>query len=223
MATKRKMPGRPKQQKRRPGPTDHRPDILTNYEAHGNAVYAEQYAIKEAVRDAEDRVTRKWGHGVVEKRVSMETAAKFWTVRERYNAACDRHDVAAMRADAAIMVRAYAALDQEAERMGAQRLPDAWTEYEDDDGDVFAIAMTDEDKQGITAAGNPDRPDVTVLSIPELIRIYKIDRLAIVRAVHDHFPGATVKGLNEKPADNSDGLELFETPGAQGLEDEIPF
>ena len=142
---------------------------------------------------------RKWGVERLPDLVSVETATKFGKAVASLNAAIDANDPEATRENANNMIRAYHALDAEAEQRGAPRAcPDIW-EVEVD-GVAVGIMRDGTAWQEVKA----QRPDLTIYSMREVaiaLQAYKFSGEAL-RSIKEHFPAAQVKSI--KPAEPVD-------------------
>lgn len=199
-----------------------RPDGITNPEAQGDAVYG---AIYGALRPLDERgieMESKWGKDRLISLVTPETASLYWMVFERLNGAIDRADVDVIKRDAAVLWRGLEKLDIEATRLGAEPMPsNVWT-YTSDSGVAYWITLTDDDRAAVIE--HVEKKDThRVQSIETLLRVFELDRVALVKEVFEHFPKAKITKANGKEVTPEDGLALFDTPRAQGLEDDIPF
>lgn len=185
----------------------------------GDQVYGE---IRGALRPLDEMAAHmeaKWGVGRLETLVTPETAAKFGRVTERLNAAIAANCVEAVKADAAIMWRAWQALDAEAAGLGHPALPAGVWELEHD-GKLFRVCLTDDARNGIAAHQPPD-DRARVVSVEELLRIMDLEQNRIVKQALDVFPGAKVTDVRKaRPAE---GGPLFEAAEDRLIEDEIPF
>lgn len=205
-------------------------DRITNPEARGDAVFGAIYGALRPLDELAARMESKWGYDRLETLVSPDTASKFAAVRERLNAAIDAADVAAVRHEASILYRGWIALDAEATRLGAEPRPSTVWEMAADSGKVYRVTLTDEQKFGL-CAHLPKDEAARVLSLEELLRVYEFDKLAVVREAQRLFPGGKISYAGPVREETKEALgvadddpgPLFETPTAQGLEDEIPF
>lgn len=208
--------------RRQAGPT---PDALTNPEGRGDAVYGAIYGALRPLDQMAAQMESKWGHGRLEALVSPETATKFATVRERLNAAIDAGDAAAVANEAAIMWRGWQALDTEATRLGREPRPAGVWEIMGDDERVYRITLTDEDKAGLCAVTAEPGERATVLSVEELLRVYRIESLAVVRKALETFPGAKIGDVRAAGSKGDEPGPLFTGEPELGplIDDEIPF
>jgi len=139
----------------------------------------------------------KWGIDVLPELVSVETAMKFGSAMAKMNAAIDANDPEECKVRAEVVLRGWAAMDAEAERMGAQRAStDIW-EFELD-GKPYAIMKDGRSWQKI----KKDRPELELLTMREVILAYKLlseSKLgAFEQSVKKSFPGAEIVDLEGK-------------------------
>ncbi|MEM7515435.1 MAG: hypothetical protein AAF368_00735 [Planctomycetota bacterium] len=197
-----------------------KPDVLTNPEARGDAVFGALYGALRPLDEMAAKMESKWGNDRLETLVTPETCSKFCAVRERLNAAIDEANVQRVTQEATILYRGWIALDLEASRLGAEPMPSNVWSITGDDAKQYRITLTDEDKFGLCAHLTNDEA-ARVLSVEELLRIYASERMSIVKAALEEFPGAYVSEV--RPKAQEDGGPLFETAAARGFDDEIPF
>jgi hypothetical protein len=198
---------------------DARPDHVTNPAARGDSVVGAIYGALRPLDEIAAKMESRWGAGRLEVLVSPETASKFGAVRERLNAAIDAGAPDLVAKEAAIMWRGWQALDQEATRLGAEPRPPGVWEITGDDGKLYRITLTDEDKLGLAAHVEGDEA-ARVLSVEELLRVFALEHMAIVKKALDTFPGAQI--VRAGPKDGGPG-PLFEVGEAKAIDDEIPF
>jgi hypothetical protein len=230
-ALKRPLPNSPNapKPKRQPGARGSRragskPDVFTNPDARGDAVFGAIYGALRPLDEIAMKMENKWGKDRLETLVTPETASKFRAVFERLNLAIDEGDGTKVAREAGILYRGWIALDEEASRLGQPTLPITVWSYTGERGE-YLIGFTEEDRAGTLEHVDKEQAP-RVLSIEMLIRIYESSRLELVREVLEHFPKAKITDIKpheEKAPDTGAGLELFETPRAKGLDDEIPF
>lgn len=186
-----------------------RADAITNPDARGDAVYGAIYGALRPLDAIAADMERKWGCDRLPTLVSPETGAKFEMVRERLNAAIDAGNSGEVAKEAAILFRGWKALDEEAMRLGALPRPATVWEVPDDEGKVFRVVPTDDDKAAEFAHLEPKELAARLVSVEELLRVYGMESMRIIRAAKEAFPGATVTATKDKPAPIED--------------DEIPF
>lgn len=207
-----------------------RPDLITNPESRGDAVYGAIYGALRPLDELAAHMESKWGHGRLEALVSPQTAAKFAAVQERLNSAIDAGNAGGVAHEAAILWRGWKALDEEATRLGASPRPPGVWEIVADDGKPYRIVLTDDDKAGEFAHLEPKEAGARLLSVEELLRVFLSERFAVIRAAQEAFPGATVREVRDRQkrpsAPGQPAGPLFDDRSGEDLvdpEDEIPF
>lgn len=145
------------------------------------------------------KLESKWGHGRLETLVSPETAAKWGSAKARLDAAIEANDAAAVSYAAGICARGWLALDTEATQRGASPMPEGVWSIVGDDGNLYRVTLTDNDKHGL-CAHVPEDERAKVVSVEELIRVLNAWEMRIVKTALETFPGATVKAVKPKSA-----------------------
>jgi hypothetical protein len=153
------------------------------------------------VDEAARQMDRKWGVDRLVELVSVEMATKYGSAMAKLNAAIDANDPEECKLRAEVVIRGLAAMDAEAERLGAQRASTEVWEFELD-GVVYAIMKDGRSWPEIKA----QRPDVEVLTMREVLLAYKAwkqTRAAeFEAAVKQSFPGAEVTDVKIGPLDD---------------------
>lgn len=181
------------------------------------------------------QMENKWGFGRLPEIVSAETRAKYERVRGRLDDAITADNLELAAHEAAIMFRAWHALDAEAEQLGAGGPPaSVWTVVGADG--AYKVVPTDLDKAALDAAAEHGSECVRHVSVEELLRLYEAEGLRSLREIKALFPGATVEdvrpinpgstlanaGITKPGVDRGDGA-LFEHAADRPFEDQIPF
>jgi hypothetical protein len=153
------------------------------------------------VDEAARQMDRKWGVDRLVELVSVEMATKYGSAMAKLNAAIDANDPEECKLRAEVVIRGLAAMDAEAERLGAQRASTEVWEFELD-GVVYAIMKDGRSWPEIKA----QRPDVEVLTMREVLlayRAWKETRAAEFEAAAKQiFPGAEVTDVKIGPLDD---------------------
>ena len=95
-----------------------KPDRLMNSEEIGNVVAESVYHALRPLDEMVHQMERRWGADRLVGLVSVETAAKFGSAKAKLDAAIDANDVEAVRKKAAVMIKAWKALSDEATALG---------------------------------------------------------------------------------------------------------
>ena len=153
------------------------------------------------VDEAARQMDRKWGVDRLVELVSVEMATKYGSAMAKLNAAIDANDPEECKLRAEVVIRGLAAMDAEAERLGAQRASKEVWEFELD-GVVYAIMKDGRSWPEIKA----QRPDVEMLTMREVLlayRAWKETRAAeFEAAAKQNFPGAEVTDVKIGPLDD---------------------
>jgi hypothetical protein len=153
------------------------------------------------VDQAARQMDRKWGVDRLVELVSVEMATKYGSAMAKLNAAIDANDPEECKLRAEVVIRGLAAMDAEAERLGAQRASTEVWEFELD-GVVYAIMKDGRSWPEIKA----QRPDVEVLTMREVLlayRAWKETRAAEFEAAAKQiFPGAEITDVKIGPLDD---------------------
>lgn len=156
----------------------------------------------------------KWGCGRLRLLVGQELREKFDRQRYLLNRATWHGDMEAVRREAPRMVNAWRALDRAATAAGASRLDEMVWEIAADDGSVIAIVPDTRYAARVVAEGRGLR----VYTLDEVSRLLS-GREALLQAVKEYWPGATVEKVTRNVPDPLDSLADSDAP----LDDEIPF
>ena len=159
------------------------------------------YALK-SVDAAARKMEQKWGADRLSSLVSTETAYKFGGAKAKLDQAIASNDPLAVRQKAEVMVRAWKALDDEAEDNGAKAVsPEVWSAT-GADNKKYAFVQSNAEAWKVT----PELDGVNVYSIDEVVRILDNEAMALLGKVKDTFPKAKVTKITESE-----------------LNDEVPF
>lgn len=142
----------------------------------------------------------KWGVGRIVSLVAPDTASKFGSATERLNKAIKENDVSEVARRAAVMVRAYDALDREATQRGAKPIADtvkAWVAH-DDRGEPFTVVQTIAEAKHLAERGVVG----PIYHLEEIARVisWMNSRWDTVQSVKSTFPGAEITAIRK--ADN---------------------
>jgi hypothetical protein len=175
-------------------------------------------AIDEADKAAAE-CEQRWGVGRLRLLVSVPMREKFDRQRYLLNQAIWHGDLEAVRRESARMVRAWHALDQTAEELGAAYAPGEVWEATFSDGTVVAIVRTSADAHKVIADGRK----VAVYTMEEVTKLLEANSL--VTRVKAAFPGATVEKATPVPSDplNAFSDSRAELDKAWDEGDPIPF
>ena len=170
-------------------------DKLFNREASKTEIMCD-YAIAPVDRIAV-QMDLKWGIDMLPELVSVETAQKYGSAMAKMNAAIQENNPEECKIRAEIVVRGLAAMDAEAERLGAQRAStDVW-EMEID-GELFGIMKDGRSWQAI----KQQRPEMELLTMREVALAYRHFREhkagEFEQAVKKSFPSAEVMDIRPK-------------------------
>jgi hypothetical protein len=147
----------------------------------------------------------RWGVDRLPELVSAETQQKYWRQVDKLDAAIEANDADLVIKYAAGMMRAYAAMQNEARERGHDELQGTWYECETPDGRVLIVAPSFEEAHKAAR----ERPGCIVYAMPEIAAIICRDEAGrFANAVKEVFPAATVESVRQTKDD---------------LNDEIPF
>lgn len=185
-----------------------KPDRITNPESIANEI---DEAIYHALRPLDlvaVEIENRWGVDRLAGLVDPGMAAKFGRAKARLDAAIDSRDPDAVAKRAGVMIRAWKALDAEADEAGAKPVSKKLRILRDDEGRPFGIAV--DEAVAMAAVRSGDYPDTSIWSLNEVVRVLGAHEMALANAVKETFPaGATVAAVR---------------PVQRGsLDDELPF
>jgi hypothetical protein len=139
----------------------------------------------------------KWGVGRLRLLVSTELREKFDRQRYLLNQAIWHGDLEAVKRESSRMVRAWHALDQAAEEIGAAYVsPEVW-EGSFADGTVVALVKTPAEAHAVD--NTREGRKIAVYTMQEVIALLEGSRL--VNVVKLAFPGATVEKATRVPGE----------------------
>jgi len=154
------------------------------------------YAIAPVDRKALE-MDRKWGIDMLPELVSVETAQKFGSAMAKMNDAISSNDPQECAKRAAVVLRGLAAMDAEAERLGAVRASEEVWEVEID-GKAYGIMQDGRSWRSI----KDRRPDLELLTLREVALAYEFWKSSrageFERAVKEAFVGAEVVDVKVK-------------------------
>ena len=144
---------------------------------------------------------RKWGVDRLPELVSVSMSQKYGSAVAKMNAAVEAGDVEECRKRCEVVVRGLQAMDQEAERVGAEKAcTDVW-EVEID-GKLFGIMR---DGRGWRAI-KEQRPELELLTLREVALAYRYFREhsmgELEKAAKQSFPGAEMIDIKGKTFDD---------------------
>jgi hypothetical protein len=147
----------------------------------------------------------RWGVDRLPELVSVETQQKYWRQVDKLDDAIESNEADLVIKYAAGMMRAYAAMQNEARERGHDELKVTWYECETPDGRVLIVAPTFEESHKAAR----ERPGCLVYAMQEIAAIICRDEAGrFANAVKEVFPAATVESVRQTKDD---------------LNDEIPF
>ena len=158
------------------------------------------YAIAPVDRKALE-MDQKWGIDMLPELVSVETAQKFGAAMAKMNDAINANDPEECAKRAGVVLRGLAAMDAEAERLGAVRASeDVWEV--DVDGKKYGVMKDGRSWKSI----KDKRPELELLTLREVALAYAFWRDSkageFEQAVKDAFEGAEVRNVRAKTFDD---------------------
>lgn len=166
------------------------------------------YAVAPLDRLAE-QMDRKWGIDRLPELVSVETAERYGSAMAKLNAAIEAQDVEETKLRAQVCMRGLAAMDREAEAVGAVPASPDVLEVEID-GFHFGI-MPDGRNWKAAQEARPDLQLFTLREIAVSLKAMRIDH-PLIAETKAQFPGAEIVRIAERAG------KINRNP-----EDEIPF
>lgn len=143
----------------------------------------------DAAKLVQQQMTAKWGAGRLRLLVDAGLRDKFDRQRYLFNQAIWYGDLEDVRTQSERMIKAWRALDRQAEAAGASNAsPDVW-EVEVASGVVYAFFRTADDAKAYDAGGRTVRR----FALDEVCRV--LDAQSLLQSAKDHFPGAEVVGV----------------------------
>lgn len=139
----------------------------------------------------------KWGIDMLPELVSVETAQKYGSAVAKMNAAINENDPEECSKRAGVVLRGLAAMDAEAERLGAQRASTEVWEVEID-GKLFGVMKDGRSWRTI----REQRPELELLTLREVGLAYQAFQESrageFERAVKQSFEGAEVTDIKAR-------------------------
>tara|TARA_R110000765_G_scaffold16273_2_gene45997 strand:- start:1391 stop:1969 length:579 start_codon:yes stop_codon:yes gene_type:complete len=184
-----------------------KPDEFTNYPNYGNQIAdGIHHAIKPLDQIA-NRMELKYGCDRLPALVSCETAQRFGSAKAKLDKAIDDNDADAVAKKAAVMIKGWQKMDQEAAAAGHKALsPNIWS-YTTQQGFKFAVAEGNADAIK-SIRTDPAMEGVAVYSLEEIGRVLEAEKMTFIRLAKDSFPTAKVEDVRSKK---------------DKFDDEIPF
>jgi hypothetical protein len=184
--------------------------------SHGTYIAGRAYA-DEADHTAA-QMEQKWGADRLRLLVGPELREKFDRQRYLYNQAIWHGDLEAVRQQSMRMVKAWLALDKEADKRCQPRLNLRVIEFGMDDGSVVAI-VPDNAAAGLVQA---DGRKMAVYTADEIKRLLAgFPSLAKAKQV---FPGASITAVGQNIGDPLDKIGTSDKPLDEELgQDDLPF
>lgn len=162
------------------------------------------YAIAPVDRKALEMDT-KWGIDMLPELVSVETAQKFGAAMAKMNDAINANDPEECAKRAGVVLRGLAAMDAEAERLGAVRASEAVWEI-DVDGKKYGVMKDGRSWRSI----KEKRPELELLTLREIAIAYEFWKASAAgefeKAVKEAFEGAEVRNITPFDAKNGDEI-----------------
>lgn len=185
----KKKPRKP-QQSRRPA-RQKKSDRILHGDQEPNTIMAD-YALAPLDRLALD-MDRKWGIDMLPELVSVETAMKYGSAMSKLNAAIRENDPAMVRERSEVCMRGLAAMDREAQALGAQRAStDVWEV--DIDGEVYGIMRDGRSWQTV----KEQRPDLNLVTLREVaVALQFFNANKFISETKKNFPDADVIGISK--------------------------
>lgn len=176
-----------------------KPDRLMNSSEIGNVIAESVYHALRPLDEMVHQMEMRWGADRLVGLVSVDTAAKFGSAKAKLDAAIDANDVEAVRKKAAVMIKAWKALSDEATALGHGGLdPEVW-EVCTDDGQRYAFVRSNVEAW----KASKEMEGTRVFSIEEVARLLDV-RFKLVGGVKDVFPDAEVVNVKKRePLDDA--------------------
>ena len=180
-----------------------KPDHLLNDALHGDAVADSIHYSIMPVDEIAARLELKWGCDRLPGLVSPDTASRFGSAKAKLDTGIQDNDPAAVKKRAAVMVKGWKIMDEEATAAGHQPLmPEVWS-HTTQSGFKFAISPTT--AEAIKSIRTDEAlKGIPVFSLEEVGSIMESQNL--VNVVKKTFPESRIK-----------------TSKKRSMDDEIPF
>jgi hypothetical protein len=178
-----------------------RPDKITNPFDFGSAAAEQIYHAVAALDEVVGQMENKWGADRLPRLVSAETAAKFGSAKARLDAAISVDDPDEVTKRAAVMQRAWKALDAEATKMGAAPISVDAHVWRDDSDQPHAFCRTNAEALAY-AKENAGTITWTLEEIVRVAAMFEDGKMKLLTQVKQAFPGARVKRVEDKLDDD---------------------
>ena len=141
----------------------------------------------------------RWGLDRLPDLVPPELREKFHAQSDKLDAAMMMQDAEAVEHEAAVMVRAWGALERAARAAGAREVSGAYWGAKMEDGRLLAICETTHDARRAAA----DNPDAVVLAVEEIAALWPhFESRGVIERAKAAFLGAEVKKVGKVPDDS---------------------
>jgi len=137
------------------------------------------------------KADERWGLDRLAELVSEETRLRFWKQLARCRLAYQARDVEGYRSACGGMIRAYDALEQEAESLGAEPVTVDVMEGQREDGSVFGVAANADSAWAYSL----QRPSVDVWTLEELAVILAAPVFTQAVRLKREIPGCEVMSI----------------------------
>jgi hypothetical protein len=137
------------------------------------------------------KADERWGLDRLAELVSEETRLRFWKQLARCRLAYQARDVEGYRSACGGMIRAYDALEKEAESLGADPVTVDVMEGQRDDGSVFGVAANADSAWAYSL----QRPSVDVWTLEELAVILAAPVFTQAVRLKREIPGCEVMSI----------------------------
>jgi len=148
-------------------------------------------AVAVSVMARKRKADERWGLDRLAELVSEETRLRFWKQLARCRLAYQARDVEGYRSACGGMIRAYDALEKEAESLGADPVTVDVMEGQRDDGTVFGVAANADSAWAYSL----QRPSVDVWTLEELAVILAAPVFTQAVRLKREIPGCEVMSI----------------------------
>lgn len=148
-------------------------------------------AVAVSVMARKRKADERWGLDRLAELVSEETRLRFWKQLARCRLAYQARDVEGYRSACGGMIRAYDALEKEAESLGADPVTVDVMEGQRDDGSVFGVAANADSAWAYSL----QRPSVDVWTLEELAVILAAPVFTQAVRLKREIPGCEVMSI----------------------------
>jgi len=184
-----------------------KPDRITNPQEIGVISKMAKYYALEPLDEIASEMEMKWGVGRLPRLVTPETSSKFGSAMAKLDKAIDADDNHLdVVKKAALMIRAWKALDKEAESMDAKPIDPAPLASWRTDGIAHCLFKSPEDAYHY--ARSEDGEGVHTHSLDEMTRCVDIveSKFAVLGEAKTVFPGASLSAVNTNGKMESDSI-----------------